>query len=142
MHRVIEFNKYKIKNQGRAKVKNDFEIKFFEDINNSVYGKTMKNVKEHRDIKLVTTDRKRSLLGTEPNYHTMKWFLENLLAIEINKTEVKMNKRIYLGLSIQQESCDNHVDKKAKGTEKRLIKRDIKFQYYKEYLKIATKVQE
>ena len=60
----------------------------------------MENVTKHRDIKLVTTDRKRSHLKTEPNYYTMKWFLKNLLAKEINKTEVKMNKIIFLGLSV------------------------------------------
>ena len=69
-------------------------------MNNSVFGKTMENVRKHRDIKLVTTDKKRNQLVSEPNYHTTKWFLENLLVIEIKKTKVKMNKPIYLGFSI------------------------------------------
>ena len=84
----------------RKQAKNDFEKDFFKLIDNSVFGKTMENVRKHRDIKLVTTDKRRSQLVSEPNYHTTKWFSENLLAIEMKKTEVKMNKLVYLGLSI------------------------------------------
>ena len=69
-------------------------------MNNSVFGKTMENVRKHRDIKLVTTDEKRNKLVSEPNYHTTKRFSENLLAIEMKKTKVKMNKPVYLGMSI------------------------------------------
>ena len=69
-------------------------------MNNSVFGKTMENMRKHRDIKLVTTDEKRNKLVSEPNYHTTKRFSENLLAIEMKKTKVKMNKPIYLGMSI------------------------------------------
>ena len=60
----------------------------------------MENVRKHRDIKLVTTDVKRNKLVSEPNYHTTKRFSENLLAIEMKKTKVKMNKPVYLGMSI------------------------------------------
>ena len=73
-------------------------------MNNSVSGKTMENVTKHRDIKLVTTDKRRNKLVSEPNYHTTKWFSENLLAIEMKKTKVKMNKPGYLGLSILEIS--------------------------------------
>ena len=69
-------------------------------MNNSVFGKTMENVRKHRDIKLVTTDEKRNKLVSEPNYHTTKRFSESLLAIELKKTKVKMNKPVYLGMSI------------------------------------------
>ena len=69
-------------------------------MNNSVFGKTMENVRKHRDIKLVTTDKRRNQLVSEPNYHTTKWLSENLLAIEMKKTKLKMNKPIYLALSI------------------------------------------
>ena len=62
--------------------------------------KTMENIRKHRDIKLVTTDKKRSKLVSEPNYHTINYIPENLSMIEMNKTKVKMNKPIYLGLSI------------------------------------------
>ena len=67
---------------------------------NSVFGKTMENVRNHEDIKLVTTDERRNKLVSEPNYHTTKQFSENLLAIEMKKTKVKMNKPVYLGMSI------------------------------------------
>ena len=69
-------------------------------MNNSVFGKTMENVRNHRDIKLVTTKEKRSKSVSEPNYHNTKDFSENLLAIEMKKTKVTMNKPAYLGMSI------------------------------------------
>ena len=56
--------------------------------------------KKDRDIKLVTTDKRGNQLISEPNYHTTRWFSEDLLAIEMKKTKVKMNKPVYLALSI------------------------------------------
>ena len=73
-------------------------------MNNSLFRKTMENVRKHRDIKLVTTDKRRNQLVPEPNYHTAKWFSENLLAIEMKKTKAKMNKPVYLGLPILEIS--------------------------------------
>ena len=84
----------------KKEAKNDFEKDFFKLMNSSIFGKTMENVRKHRDIKLVTTDVKRNKLVSEPNYHTTKRFSENLLAIEMKKIKVKMNKPIYLGMSI------------------------------------------
>ena len=84
----------------RKKAQNEFEKNFFKLMNNSVFGKTMENVRKHRDIKLVTTEEKRIKLVSEPNYHTTKHFSKNLLAIEMKKTKVKMNKPVYLGMSI------------------------------------------
>ena len=69
-------------------------------MNNSVFGKTVENVRKHRNIKLVKTERRRNYLISEPNYHTAKFFTENLLAIEMTKTQLLMNKPVYLGLSI------------------------------------------
>ena len=69
-------------------------------MNNAVFGKTMENVTKHRDIKLVTTDKRRNQLASETNYHTTKYFSENLITIEMKKTKSKMNKPIYLGMSI------------------------------------------
>ena len=54
-------------------------------MNDAVFGKTMENVRKHRDIKLVATNKRRNYLVSEPNYHTTKWFPEYLLAIEIKK---------------------------------------------------------
>ena len=84
----------------RKNAKNEFEKDFFKLMNNSSFGKTMENVRNHRDIKLVTTEKQRRKLVSEPNYHTTKHFSENLLAIEMKKTKVKMNKPVYLGMSI------------------------------------------
>ena len=84
----------------RKVAKNDFEKDLFKLMNNSLFGKTMENIRKHRDIKLVTTDKKRSKLVSEPNYHTMNCTSENLSIIEMKRTKVKMNKPIYLGLSI------------------------------------------
>ena len=69
-------------------------------MNNAVFGKTMENVRKNRDIKLVKTDYKRNKLVSEPNYHTMNLISEKLSIIEMKKVKVKMNKPIYLGLSI------------------------------------------
>ena len=72
------------------------EVDFFRLIN-TVFGKTMENLRKHRDKR---TDKRRNQLASEPNYHTTKYFSENLMAIEMKKTKVKMNKPIYLGMSI------------------------------------------
>ena len=84
----------------RKEAKNEFEKDFFKLMNNSVFGKTVENVRKHRDIKLVKTEEKRIKLVSEPNYHTTKQFLENLLVIEMKKTKVKMNKPVYLDMSL------------------------------------------
>ena len=96
VHRVIQFNHedwlkpyIDINTKLRKGAKNDFEKDFFKLMNNSVFGKTMENVRNHRDIKLVTTYEKRNKLVSEPNYHTTKRFSENLLAIEMKKNKSK-----------------------------------------------------
>ena len=58
----------------RKEAKNDFEQDFVKLMNNSVFGKTMENVRNHRDIKLVTTNERRNKLVSEPNYHTTNTF--------------------------------------------------------------------
>ena len=82
----------------RKLAKNDFEKDSFKLMNNAVFGKKMENIRKHRDIKLVTTDKRRNKLVSEPNYHTMNYIEQ------MNKTKVKMNKPIYLGLSILEIS--------------------------------------
>ena len=107
MNRVIKFNQeawlkpyIDMNTKLRKEAKNEFEKDFFKLMNNSVFGKTMENVRKHRDIKLVTTEEQRSKLVSEPNYHTTKHFTENLLGIEMKKTKVTMNKPLYLGITI------------------------------------------
>ena len=84
----------------RKDAKNDFEKDFFKLMNNSVFGKTSEIVRNHRDIKLVTSDKRRNTLVSEPNYHSPKKFPEHLLAIEMKKTKVKVTKPLYLGMFI------------------------------------------
>ena len=69
-------------------------------MNNSVFGKTMENIRNHRDIKLVASDKRRSILVSEPNYNSSKSISKDLMIIEMRKVEVKMNKPIYLGQAI------------------------------------------
>ena len=70
----------------RKKAKNEFEKYSFKLMNNAVFGKTMENGRKNKDIKLVTTERRRNYLVSEPNYHTIKFFTENSLTIEMIKT--------------------------------------------------------
>ena len=83
----------------RKKAKNNFENDFFKLMKNAVFGKTLENVRKNRNIKLVTTERRRNYLVSETNYH-IKFFTENELAIEMSKTQKPMNKPVYFGLSI------------------------------------------
>ena len=87
-------------NEYSTEAKNEFENNFFKLMNNSVFGKKMKNVRNHRDIKLVTSDKRRKQLVSEPNYHSHKTFSEHLMAIQMKKTRIKMIKPIYLGMSM------------------------------------------
>ena len=107
VHRVIQFNQedwlkpyIDMNTKLRKEAKNEFEKDFFKLMNNTVFRKTMENVRNHTDLKLVTTDKERNKLVSEPNYHTTKHFSENLLAIEMKKTKVTMKKPVYLGMSI------------------------------------------
>ena len=75
----------------RTDAKNDLEKDFFKLMDNSLFGKTMENVRNHRDIKLVTTNERRNKLVSEPNYHTTTQFSENLIAIEMKKTLIVIN---------------------------------------------------
>ena len=69
-------------------------------MNNSVFGKAMENVRNRRDIKLVTSDKRRKRLVSTPKYQSHKNFSDHLMAIEMKKTRVKMTKPLYLGMSI------------------------------------------
>ena len=111
IHTVMEFNQKEwlkpyidMNNELKKLAKIDFEKDLFKLMNYSVFGKTMENIRKHREIKLVTTDKKRSKLVAEPNYHTINLISEDLSIIEVKKTKVKMNKPIYLGLLILEIS--------------------------------------
>ena len=107
VHKVIQFNQkawmkpyIDMNAELRKEAKEDFEKDFFKLMNNADFGKTVENLRKHRDIKLVTTDKRRNQLASETNYHTRKYFSENLMAIERKKTKVKMIKPVYLGMTI------------------------------------------
>ena len=73
----------------RKKAKSDFGMEKFNFMNNAVFGKTMANVRKNREIKFVTTERRRNYLVAEPNYQATKIFTEYLLAIEMEKIPPK-----------------------------------------------------
>ena len=94
IHRIIELNQeawlkpyIETNTELRKLAKNDLEKDLFKLMNNSVFGKTMENIRKHRDIKLVATDKKRSKLVSEPNYHTINYISEDLSITEMNKTK-------------------------------------------------------
>ena len=107
VHRVIQFNQKSLpkpdidmNTELRQKAKNNSEKDFFKLMNNVVFGKTMENVRNYRNTKLVIKERRRSYLVSQPNYQTIKFFTENFLAIEMRKTQMLINKPVYLCLSI------------------------------------------
>ena len=111
MHRIIKFKQkawsksYVETNADlRKKEKNNFEEDLFKLMRNAIFGVTMENVRKHRDIKLVSTERRRNHLVSKPNYHATKFFTEYLPAIEMKKTQMYMDKPAYLGLSILELS--------------------------------------
>ena len=111
----------------RKEAKKDFGKDFFKLMNNAVFGKTMENVTNHRDIKIVTNDKRRSILALEPNYHLSKRMSKDLMIMEMNKVEVKMNKPIYLGQAIldisktlMYEFCYDYIKPKY-GDKARLL---------------------
>ena len=106
VHRVIKFRQkawlkpyIDMNTKSRKEAKSDFEKDFFKLMNNSVFGKTIENVRKHRDIKLVTAEEKIIKLISEPIIIQQNTS-DNLLVIEMKKTKVKMDKPVYLGMSI------------------------------------------
>ena len=106
-HRIIQFKQkawlktyIDMNTELRKNAKNEFEKNFFKLMKNSVFGKTMENVRNHRDNKLITSEERRKRLVSEPNYHSCKKFSDHLMAIEMKKTRVKMIKPLYVGMSI------------------------------------------
>ena len=80
-----------------SEAKIEFEKDFFRLMNNSVFGKTIENLRKQRDIKLVTDNKQRNKLLSEPNYHTIKYISKDFLKIKTKKVEIFINNPIYLG---------------------------------------------
>ena len=84
----------------RALAKNNFEKDFFKLMNNSVFGKTMENIRNRVNVKLVDSGEQFKKLVAKPNYNSRKIFNENLVSVHMKKTSLTMNKPVYLGMSI------------------------------------------
>ena len=107
VHDVIEFRQnawlksyIDMNTELRKKAKNEFEKELFKLMSNSVFGKTMEDVRNHRDIRVITADKRKSILASESNYYSTKYISKDLLIMEMKKTEVRMNKPAYLGQAI------------------------------------------
>ena len=107
VHRVIEFQQSKwmkayimLNTRLRKDAKNEFEKDFFKLMNNSVLGKTMENIRNHKDMKLVTSLKKYLKYVMKPNFKDGHPFYTHLFAVEMGKTEITMNKHVYLGQAI------------------------------------------
>ena len=88
----------------RTQAKNNFEKDFFKLMNNSVFGKTMENIRNRVNVKLVDSGEKFKKLVAKPNYNSCKIFNENLVSVHMKKTSLTMNKPVYLGMSILELS--------------------------------------
>ena len=95
MKSYIDFN-----TKLRSPATNDFEKDFFKLMNNAVFGKTMENIRYHKNIKLVTTEKKFTKLVMKPNFKSSILFGENLMGFKMGKVKVVMNKPVYLGQAI------------------------------------------
>ena len=84
----------------RKEAKNEFEKDFFKLMNNSVFGKTMENIRNHKDMKLVKSDKKYRKHVMKPNFKDGHLFSKHLFAVEMGKREIMMNKPVYLGQAI------------------------------------------
>ena len=107
VHKLIKFNQnawlkpyIDVNTDLRKEAKNIIEKDFFKLMNNAVFGKTIENVRKHRDIKLVTTETRKNYLVSQRNYHTTKFFHRKFIGNRNEKTEIIMNKPVYLGLSV------------------------------------------
>ena len=111
VYKVIEFNQsawlkpyIDVNAELRKDAKNDFEKAFFKLMNNAVFGKMIENVRKRREIKLMVTEERRKKLVSEPNYASCTPFSDHLMAIEMRKTRIYMDKPIIVGQAILDKS--------------------------------------
>ena len=124
------------------------EKEFSKLMNNIVCGKTMENVRKYRNTKLVTTERRRNYLVSEPNYHTTKFFTEDFIATEMRRTQIIMSRLLYLGLPILDQSktvmhelCYDYVKPKYGETAKLCYMDTDSFIVYIKQMKLTKILQ-
>ena len=107
IHRAIEFEQsawmkeyIDFNTKLRTAAANDFEKDFYKLMNNSVFGKTMENIRKHRNIKLITNREAYLKVVIKPNFKSGTLFGENLMGYETGKIKVVMNRSVYLGQAI------------------------------------------
>ena len=107
IHRVIKFVQSRwlapyitLNTNLRTAAKNNFEKDFFKLMNNSVFGKTMENIRKRVNVQLITSEKKLLKLTAKPSYDKRTIFSENLVAVHMSKTKISFNKPVYVGMSI------------------------------------------
>ena len=107
IHRGVKFNErawlkdyIQLNTNLRTKGNTDFEKDFFKLMNNSVFGKTMENIRNRIDVRLVTEEKELEKLVKKPNFDRINIFTKDLVAVHMKKTTIKLHKPIYLGMSI------------------------------------------
>ena len=111
VHRILEFDQSKwmkpyidLNTEKRQAAKNDFEKDFYKLMNNSVFGKTMENIRNRVDVQLVKNKEQAQKLVNKPNFESFKIFSKNLIAIHMKKTKLRFDKPTYVGMSILELS--------------------------------------
>jgi hypothetical protein len=134
VHRMIEFKQsawlepyIRFNSEKRAKSKNAFEKDFFKLLNNAVFGKTMENVRNRVDIRLINDEATFVKLASKPTFETCQVYDENLIAVQMRKTRTVLDKPIYVGMSVLDLSKLHmykfHYDhiKQIHGTQAKLL---------------------
>ena len=135
IHRGIKFKespwleKYiSLNTKLRTKAKNDFEKDFFKLMNNAVFGKTMENIRNRVDVRLVNNKKQAEKLSAKPNYKHCNIFSKDFVAIHMKKTKLDFDKPVYLGMCILDLSKTlmydfhyNYIKKKYEDKAKLLL---------------------
>ncbi|XP_052799072.1 uncharacterized protein LOC128230668 [Mya arenaria] len=107
IHKVLEFQQeafmkpyVEFNTKMRQQAKTAFEKNFFKLMNNSVFGKTMENLRKHRSVELVHTEKRLQKVSSKPTYKMHRIFSEDLVGVELSRKKIKLNKPIFVGMSI------------------------------------------
>ena len=107
IHRAIQFKQscwlkpyIDFNTEMRKNTKSDFEKNFFKLMNNSVFGKTMENLRKRTNIELVDNPKRIKKICAKPSFKSFKIFNDSLVAVHQDKTKLLLNRPIYVGASI------------------------------------------